>query len=232
MIIQENYFDLKQKPDYCTEENLVETYNYYLKNLKNSPFMTKWVSLNEIEEHKLIGWKCIGDRYLDESEDDRNKLALDIYENGTYFPLFLLKKEGKPYKLRDGAHRLYVMRELQKQGLWEKNKKVMVATDEEINGYVKGEERVFYLPLKVSEQFKENYSFVYNEFYSQKSISYVNSKKDFAEYRTCRGGYLATACISLLIRNALFEYKQKHGVPIKPSPVINSYDAWLSWRGY
>lgn len=232
MHILENYFDTNVIPDYCSKENLSMVYENYLYNLKTSPYQTKWVTLEEIEEHHLHGWKCIGDKYLEDSQHDKNKLALDIYRNGTYFPIFVLKQKGKPYKLRDGAHRLYAMKMLIEQGLWEKNRKILVATDEKVDGYKEGQEFKFRIPTMVVDEFKENYSILYDELETNRPMIYTDHNKYFAEYITKRFGYLATACISLLLRNALFEYRSKNDDIIKPSPIINDYDAWLEWRGY
>lgn len=232
MNVLENYFDTNVIPDYCSKENLSMVYDNYLYNLKTCQYQTKWITLEEIEEHHLNGWKCIGDKYLEDSEHDKNKLALDIYRNGTYFPIFVSRQKEKPYKLRDGAHRLYTMKMLIKQGLWEKNRKILVATDEKVDGYKAGQEFKFRIPMMVVDEFKENYAILYDELKTQSPMIYTDHNKYFAEYVTKRLGYLATVCIGLLLRNALFEYRSKNGDIIKPSPIINDYDAWLEWRGY
>jgi hypothetical protein len=231
MKILENYFNVSLIPDYCTEEKLNKFYGYYLHNLKTAPYKTMWVTLDEIEEREINNWLCIGDKFLEDSANDRNKLALDIYKNGTYFPLFVLKREGLTLKIRDGIHRIYCMRKLVEKGLWKKDRKVLVATDELTDDYYPGKNFIFYIPIVVAEDFKQNYSFIYRDIYESKLI-YADKEKEFVEYRTKKKGYLTSVCISLLIRNALFEFKQKNGYPIKPSPIINDYNKWKEWRGY
>lgn len=232
MKILDNYFDTILIPDYCSKQKLEKFYDYYLYNLNASPYKMKWVALEEIEMEDILGWECVGDMYLSDSKDDKSRLAMDIYENGTYFPLFVFKQEGGLYKLRDGAHRLYAMRMLVEKGLWEKGREVLISTDEDADRYDKNEKMLFYLPVAVKDEFKENYSFLYKELYSNLPLIHPDLEKEFAEYRTSGGRYLAVSCMSLLLRNALFEYKQKTGVPIKPSPVINVYENWVKWRGY
>lgn len=230
MIILENYFDVSWVPDYCSKEKLEKYYGYYLKNLKASPFRTGWVTLDRIERHPLRDWKCIGDKYLEDSDKNHEKLAMDIYANGTYFPIFLIGQRERPYKIRDGAHRVHAMRYLVGAGLWEKDRRILVSFDETIDRA--GQESLFYLPLAVVDGFKKNYSFLYQELIKNGPLVYADDDREFAEYRTVNGGYLATACLSLLLRNAFFEFKQKHGTPIAPSPVINNYMEWQKWRGY
>lgn len=231
MEIQDNYFDIKKVQDYCNKEFLLFVYNCYLYNLKRLSTKTKWIWLTEIEDHQLRSWTCIGDKYLEDSKDDKMKLAMDIYENGTYFPIFLKKELARPYILRDGGHRLRAMRLLVEKGFWDESKKIMVATDEQIETEY-NKENIFLIPLMVTDEFKANYKAVYEEFFQQENIEYYDENKYFAKFRTERFGYLATACISLLLRNAFFEYKTKYGDVIETSPVINEYEAWKEWRGY
>lgn len=232
MKILDNYFDINKIPDYCSKDKLEKFYGYYLHNLKAGPYVTRWITLDEIAQFELKSWRCIGDKYLEESENDRNKLMMDIYESGTYFPMFVGKQRNEPYRLRDGAHRLYVMRKLIEMRLWNIERKILVATDEIIEGRKEDEEILYYLPMVVREEFKDNYTFIYRELDEKAPLQYPDTEHELAVYNTKRGGYLAAACISLLLRNAFFEYRQKNGIPIKPSPVINDYAEWEKWRGF
>lgn len=232
MKVLENYFDTDRIPDYCTKEKLEKFYGYYLKNLKACPYKSKWVTLNEIEKREATSWECIGDQYLIDSKDDKTKLAMDIYQNGTYFPIFVTVAGDAPYKLRDGIHRIYAMRQLVDMGCWDKERKILIVTNEKADEPQNNEQPVYYLPLVVKEEFKDNYSLMYKELSDKDQLTYADTEKEFAEFRSGKGGYLAMSCMSLLLRNAFFEYRQKYGEPISPSPVINDIEMWKKWRGY
>jgi len=124
------------------------------------------------------------------------------------------------------------MRKLIEMRLWNIERKILVATDEIIEGRKEDEEILYYLPMVVREEFKDNYTFIYRELDEKAPLQYPDTEHELAVYNTKRGGYLAAACISLLLRNAFFEYRQKNGIPIKPSPVINDYAEWEKWRGF
>lgn len=229
MNVMDNYFDVNKIPDYCSRSKLEKFYNAYLFNLHQSSYRTLWVTLNEIKECHLSGWKCIKDKYLEDSEQNKDKLAMDIYTNGTYFPVFVKKQQDGKYIIRDGVHRVYVMRRLIEKGYWSKRKKILVSTDELLNPVEK--QRVFHIPMVVVDEFKQNYAFIYNDL-NEKPLKFVDEDEELAEYKTQKSGYLAFTCLSLLLRNPFFEYKEKNEFPIKPSPVINNQNKWKKWRGY
>ncbi len=232
MNVMDNYFDITMVPDYCKKGFLISVYEQYLYNLKISPYKTEWVSPYEIVAPEIQEWTCIGDKYLEDSKDDKSRLSMDIYQNGTYYPLIVEATNGNPYRLRDGIHRKYAMQMLIENGLWQKDKRVLVLTETDHEHYSKGGELVYHLPMMVVDEFKDNYKYIYDELLNNGNIKYIDEKKHFAEYRTRSKGYLAIACISLLLRNAMFDYRKKTGDVIKPADVFNNYNAWKEWRGY
>lgn len=234
MEVRDNYFDTNILPDYCEEANLMKFYDAFVHNLKNSPYKTRWISPFEIEPIDPYSWVVCGDKYLINSEDDWMKLAMNVYNNGTYFPIFVLGQPEKEYKykLRDGIHRFYCMRKLIELGYWKKNKKIMVATDELVDWFKGTDEREFLIPMTVNNAFKKTYRQLYEELASKGSIVYSDESKMFAVLKTRNKGFLAVACLSLLLRNAFFDYEQLHGKSVKSSPYMNNHEAWLEWRGY
>lgn len=124
------------------------------------------------------------------------------------------------------------MEMLIENGYWQRDKKVLVLTETCHKHYSEKSELVYHLPMMVVDEFKDNYRFIYDELLNNGDIKYVDEKRHFAEYRTRSKGYLATACISLLLRNAMFDYKEKTGDDIKAADVMNDYNAWKEWRGY
>lgn len=229
MNVLENYFDTGKIPDYCSKEKLNKFYNAYLYNLHQSAYRTSWVALDEIEERLPKVWKCIGDKYLENSETDTDKLAMDIYSNGTYFPVFVMKLQGEKYKIRDGIHRVFVMRKLVEKGYWNEDHKILICTNEHVDSGNK--ERRFHIPMAVVDEFKENYRAIYDDM-KEGLVKYIDQEKELAEYKTIKEGYLEFTCLSLLLRNAFFEYREKNGIAFKPSPVINNEEAWKKWRGF
>lgn len=230
MHVLDNYFDLNQVPDYCKKDFLEDVYRQYLHNLRVSPYKMYWVKLSQIINVELKEWTCIKDKYLEHSKSNPLILGLDIKRNGTYYPIIADRKEDGYFEVRDGAHRLHSLKLLQEEGALDKEHEILVMTKERHEHRVQGEAIVYHIPMMVVDEFKENYKNIYASL--EDDIDYLDEKGYFAKFEIHEDCYLATVCMSLLMRNAMFEYKSKNKDIIQPAECINSKAAWKMWRGY
>lgn len=224
----ENCFNIGVIPDYCEEHKLKKFYDYYLENLKRLPYKMVWMDFEDIPFVEVRDWYIVGDKYLKNTINNKIALGLDILENGTYWPIFIIHEKGK-VKLREGMHRLYTIKLLKDKGLWD-NRKILVMTDEIIPREYK--EKIYFIPHYniVNIEFLRRYKNVYKLLFKQ-GLKTDDREGEILRIRM-KDGYLCQAMFSFLLRNAFYDYKEKYGKTFKPSPVINNYNAWVEWRGY
>jgi hypothetical protein len=228
----DNYFDTKKIPDFLTAQKLRKFYNMYLYNLKASPYRTAWVSLDDIMEIEIRQWDVIKDRFLTDTKDDPLKLAIDIRARGTYWPIFVFVEPDGKYRIRDGAHRVWSLKRLKEAGEWPAEKKVLVCTDQLVNGYTEGQEIHFGLPAPVVPEFIELYKTMYYRAQVNGHYQYLDDEHEVIIYRCHDTGYLTFTCLSLLLRNAIFDYQAQTGEVFWPHKAFNYPEYWEIWRGY
>lgn len=231
-MIYDNHFNVENIPDYLTKEKLEKFYNWALYNLKVSPNKLEWIKPSELPYIEPRSWVVVGDAYLKNSEADNYLLAKDLLDNGTYWSIniFVDKNENNnvSYRLRDGVHRVHLIKMLNKQGLWKDDRKILVKTDELKETYT-GEDIKFAIPSPhiVTDKFIQKYQFLYDTV-NAKGIKYLDEECEIVEFKHPTG-YLCQVMFSYLLRNAFFEYQSKYGEIIKPSPYINDEAKFNEW---
>lgn len=217
----ERYFNHDKVPNYWEKEVLDRYYEKYIYNLGCLNMKTEWVRVKDIELTKPLGWMCLDDRFLFETMAEPEKLGRDILENGTYWAICLEKEDGV-YKIRDGIHRIYSIRHLIEIG--------ELPEDFEMFSIIRNEEadnRKAYSPVApawVSDDFVQFYSMIYKE-----NSDFDESQEFFELCEGTRFHYLATMMYALLLRNAMYEHKERTGEAYKGHPIINDKSAWEAW---
>jgi hypothetical protein len=220
-----NLFNEEFVPNYATKENLDKFYQAYLYNLRINPNEMLWLTLDEIEDKPVTQWSVIGDQYL--KNNSSIDLAKDIIENGTYWPLFVNRKEGK-IVLNDGIHRLNSLKMAQREGLWPKNKKVLafVRTNKK---YEEPGKYIIPSPLAVDHKLL-GFFYKYYRAPILDPSSYTDESRLLC-YREDRMGDAPLVIFALLMRNAIYEYN-KYGLhKFQGAKVINNEEAFYKWRG-
>ena len=233
---QYNYFDTNKLPNYCTEEILEKYYNVFLYNLKNYTGKSIWlhpldIDLSWVKKDLNTEWTCIKDKFLENTVGKQEELGYDLLKNGTYWPVYLKRREDDSLKLLDGLHRVYSTALLAKKGIWPKDKKLLFLLKNEEEDNIKKEDKraYFHAPLYVTNSFKKLYRPVY---FQNNLVNYQSSEFGNEFLKTELDSFKSGAfqnVFSLLLRNALFEYRNKTGNMIKTGRALNNEEEWEEW---
>lgn len=221
----ENLFNEKYIPNFLDKEVLDSFYEGYIYNLKKLYKNLKWVHLDDIESMKYSEWSVIGDQFL--KNLNHIELAKDIIKNGTYWPL-ITKKENNKIILTDGVHRLYALKEAQKNGMWDKNKKVLIYVHPEQTQ----KEKIIYKvpsPLTMKSYVLGLFMFFYKGIIKNKEKKYIDENNFFLEVEESES-ILFLNIYSLLLRNAFFQYNQENNDNFKGSLFVNDESFFKKWR--
>lgn len=226
----ENLFNDEFVPNYNSKEIIDKFYNAYLYNLRISDMEFRWVKLDDIEKREVKSWHIIGDKFLKDTKRDRMKLAEDLIENGTYWPIYLSEKIGLEYPIKDGLHRVWSLQQAQKKGIVGPDKKVLAVIRKTTDR--KPEKKRYKLPspLSISSTMLGIYFANYRGILKSKNMNYTDSSK-LLIFDENQMGETPTLIYSLLLRNAIFEYNQSSDTKFKGAKVINDEEAFYKWRG-
>jgi hypothetical protein len=209
-----------------TREILEGFYSLYLENLRKLPYGMKWASLDEIWPVDAGDWEISDSGIVGSIDVGQTETAPDLPETGTYWPLFVIQ-ETNGYRLRDEGYRVQAYRELAAEGKW--NKKLLVVTDKPVgDGTLKRITYTIPAPRILTDGFKIPRFAVYNN----KPATAESQDNPYVVPYESEDGYSVAMVWSHLLQFAFFEYGERTGELIKPSPVINDVEAWKKWRGY
>lgn len=224
-----NLFNKIMVPEYNSKNFIDKMYDAYLWNLKYVNYSFEWVKLKNIPHTEPNDWGVLGDKFLKDSELNKLKLAEDIIENGTYWPLYARHNKKGGIVLRDGLHRASSLKEAEKLGLLSGEKKfLLIFRDTRPFKDYKAKFKIA-SPHIVSELFFAFFINYYKNEISQEKIPYI-SKDKLLIYKEEDTGDAAMVMMSVLIRNAIFEYNQNSDVNFKGSPIVNKEEVFYEWR--
>lgn len=223
-------------------------YNDYLNVLKC--FKQGWVDIKTLIPRPYykytVPWVNKSDLYLREYADNKVGLALDILENGTYWPLVVCSGENGKIYLTEGFHRVESIKLAIEQGLWTKDTRMLAIYLPSIDLYdYRGNKNVlnkFKLkyPIKIpvfTSGPKTPFRFFYLfEKFGDKAVDLVDKLMDIKGVSrleiTTDSWWILFKTYQLYtteLRDMFYRYKEKNKEIIKPNLIINDYDEWYEW---
>jgi hypothetical protein len=200
-----------------SEEVIREYYMAFLYNLREYSriFKCEWVHPRDVIDNEFnrdSRWHVCEDQFLEATKEDRLALARSMLQNGTYWHLQVIEKEDG-YHLKDGRHRLWSAKELDKRRQWPVNKKFLCTSETPVRG---GHAARMYLPCLVDERFKGGFK---EPYYRASDMTNEGSLilLDVPDHLVIQHMVM----FPRLLRDALY-----HNPQIKPSIIVNSEEAW------
>ncbi len=246
------YNEQKHQKKY-TEEKIYEFYDTYLNyNLVNAFNLDKvkfnWKTIDELNIRTRIldrSWVTyFKDDYLAESARDRTKLALDILENGTYWPLVtaVSPDDGLLYAY-EGNHRVISAKLAAIEGKWPKDKKFLCM---ELDGYY-GDFKlvdnqvalekpllqrfpfagIYDTEAYISEEVREN---VMAQMKDDEAI-FVDEDNEIVQKQiyTYTEFMHSNQIFPHWLRDILYKFREENGRIIRPNKIINDENEWNKW---
>jgi len=223
--MEERYFNHDIVPNYSTKQVIQKYYDVYFENLKNLTMKMEWVKVMDLEVLDPRGWRCLDDMFLDDTAENPINLGYDIKENGTYWCICLDKEDDK-YIIKDGVHRIASIRKLiVNNELPEDFEMLAIIRTEKITP----QNCTYKFPMNfVTTVFKDFYKGMYDIIFRDDELV-KDSKEEFLVVSHPRFAYLSVMMYSLLLRNAMFEYKKNNGVAFPSSDIVNNKETWNDW---
>ena len=218
----ENSFNHDVVSNYYEKEVIDKYYAKYLENLKQLAWETLWLPISDIEIHRPNGWMVLDDRYLYSTMRDPASLGKDIVRNGTYWCVIVEQQENGKYILKDGAHRVYSLKYLQSIGELPEDFKMLCIDLSKRKTPSRGYRACIPRKEEVSDLFKRTYPTVFEH-------ADYSDGDEFGYLTDSTYDFHAVQLYSLLLRNSMFEYKQKTGESYPSDPIINNEEAWGHW---
>lgn len=246
------YNEQKHKKEY-TEQKVYEFYDTYINyNLVNAFKLDKvkfnWRSIDELNIRTRIldrSWVTyFKDEYLAESARDRTKLALDILENGTYWPLVtaVSPEDGLLY-VYEGNHRVISAKLAAIEDKWPKDRKFLCM---ELGGYYGDFKLVdnqialekpilqrfpfaglYDTEAYVTDEIRENVMAQMND----EGAAFVDKDNEIVqkEIYTYTEFMHSNQIFPHWLRDILYKFREENGKTIKPSKIINDENEWNKW---
>lgn len=186
-------------------------YKYYPFNIKqllseNTGFSYKFLTISEVElANPEFGSNFLYDdnKYLNSTNNDKIKLAVDILEKGTFWPMFMTKDRY----VEEGQHRLYSLKKYNEEVSPVKRKFLFI---EDSHFFSFGENTVNSLVNIDYKNFKNIYALDTNyKFFIRQTLSPVDVENECFKISS---GFL---------NSLIFEINRRHPNYIKPNPIFN-----------
>lgn len=245
-----HYDGQDEKHEHSLDDVLAYYNEHYIHNLRNilevEDIYFEWVSIDdmEIREQALeFSWfNYFDDGFVAESFSDRTKIARDIIENGTYWPLVVMKGE-KTFTIYEGSHRIISAKLMQASGEWDGRKFLCMVSKEEVPSMQGGPVGFKKLPRKMRARAPyicKFYDFGYindsnrsaiMDIMKDRNIVFIDDKKEIIEYDIYTYSELlqSTQSFPHWLRDLFYHFKED-GVVIKGNEIINSEKAFEDWK--
>ncbi len=226
------------------DKSFIENYyNHYIKNLLGSIYKKEWVDPRTLvsikSPHK--NWEALRkvDPYLNEHIKKKEGFYLDILENGMYWS-FIGYIENGVYTVTEGVHRLEAVHYLIKNGLWPEGRKVLFmitpkglfgeAEDLRFSEIKLDPEPTLYVPIYKNPQTCPRLTLLFANDENKKKL-FASKIGDILEVQVdnmfkYRQIYVI---FPMILKHMFHDYKTKHGDIIKPSPIVNSEEAYYEF---
>jgi hypothetical protein len=222
-----------------TKKQIGEMYSVYLENLKKTPFKKIWINplkkfkLNKGNEYfALYQWgDNYGDPYLKEYNNKKIKLALDIKQNGSYWPFGGWYKNNNIY-IKEGKHRFMSILLADHYNKWNLNRKFLCVIVENKDVFEKTKNDLIKLQKPITMKIpyikkmyflQQKFPSLYNKFYKNKNLKErINKIKVTTKWMAMR----STQIWTIFLRDLFYKYKEKYDEIIKPSSIINNPKEW------
>jgi hypothetical protein len=224
------------------KEQIYEMYNIYLENLQKTPFKKIWIDPLEIailDKNKdftsYYNWKLyFNDPYLKEYNNKKIKLALDIKQNGTYWPFAGWYINNGKIQIKEGQHRFMSILLANHYNKWNLNRKFLCVIVKDKDVFEKDISGIQLTKLdkpitmkipytKDMNFFKRKLPSFYNKFYKNKNLKKGINK---IKITTKWGSMRSTQIWTIFLRDLFYKYKEEYNEIIKPSPIINNQKKW------
>lgn len=207
-----------------TKKDLDQIYDAFMENMQiliNSPhYDIDFLSVKDLPSYNLTDkeWNTMGDKYISDTVSDIKNLGRSIIQNGTYWPVIVMKDEEGQMKLREGQHRISSLNLLIKNGeIEDAYLPVLICYKGSVSPSDKQLHYYYVInPNCMNNAFKDRYSFFYQ------SITKYEVVNDYLWKVTGSNPYLATMMIVFAVRNVIFDYSAKTGVFYKPRIELNN----------
>lgn len=183
---------------------------------------------------------AIGNSYLKEIEDKR-LLAIDIIENGTFWPLFVIHNKEHNNEVFKGSHRVLSAQLLNDEGGWNGRRFLaldfIVPVEETIWDFYSKKEK-----LRGDDMYRVPVSLLYPDMYKdnydldeiKKDIEFHGGKlidNDVAEIpmRSYRDLLKCITYLGIWLSELIYMNKDITGEYLKASPIINDEEYFKEW---
>ncbi|MGL4999899.1 MAG: hypothetical protein ACRC5T_13130, partial [Cetobacterium sp.] len=204
-----------------SKEDVIILYSKFIENMRNLPFEIKFIPVEKIrtssyfldEENNTYENAAEKNNNMYMKNNSHTNLAMDIYNNGTYWPLFVTIESDLDYKIIEGNYRLGTIKAAVEKGEINKNFKMLAVTNKLRNNF---EEVTFDIPFVENVEYMKNHTY-YKFLYRCPNIERTECGKFFRvtftrDYISSYGSSFAANCINMYgigLNNYVFKYKLK-----------------------
>lgn len=213
------------KSDYefgeLTIEEIKNFYGEFINNMKELPFEIKFIPINKIKTNAYYLDEDLNNYEMSAEKNNNHymknnktqKLAMDIFNNGTYWPLFVTMFSDLDYEIVEGNFRLGTLRSAQNQGLIPEDFEMLCVTNRLKSDF---EKVTFKIPYVKDLGYMKNHTY-YKFLYRCPNIERSECGKFYIvtftrDYIESYGSSFAANSINMYgigLNNYIFKYKLK-----------------------